>query len=146
MQTLCGPDAFQNRKVQAHASLSPKDGTIITTNLSARFGKDIHATLHSTDAYGMAHSFVVAGEKGEIRFLSNPWLPEKHAHLQWCPYNGAAEDIFVHSDHDAFFHQVNMVETALAKGQTQATRPSPRLQDSLEIMSFLTDCAPACVQ
>ena len=125
--------------------MSPKDGTIITASLNARFGADIHANLHSTDAYGMAHSFVVAGTKGEIRFLTNPWLPDTRSHLQWCPYNGPVEDIIVHSDHDAFAHQIRMVETALAAGHAQASRPSPRLTDSLEIMAFLTDWEAACV-
>jgi len=45
----------------------------------------------------------------------------------------------VNTGHDAFYHQVKMIETALKDGKTQATRPSPTLSDSLDIMGLLTE-------
>lgn len=146
VQVMCGDGAFADRRVAGHGAVSPKDGTIVDASVSVKFADGVLVTLQSADSYGMAHSFQIAGDKGVLRFVTNPWLPlAGRNHLQWCPYDGDIEDIYVDDDHDAFYHQVKMVEQAVAGGAREATRPSPRLSDSIEIMEFLTDWEAQCL-
>lgn len=146
VQTMCGEDAFARHVLRGQGNVSPEDGTVIDASATLRFDNGVLATLQSTDSYGMAHHFAISGSKGVLRFVTNPWLPEAgRNHLQWCPHDGAVEDIFVETGLDAFAHQIRMVEDCLRQGLTEAPRPSPRLRDSLEIMALLTDWEAQCL-
>lgn len=139
VQAMCGEDAFANRQLQASGNAGP-DGNLRDTAVTVRFDNGVLATLHSTDGYGMAHEFTIATDLGTLRFDSNPWLPTPQGNsFTWTPYEGTPERFVADSGYDAFFHQLQMVEAAMAAGETQAKRPSPRLRDSAEIMQFLTD-------
>lgn len=139
MQTACGPDAFAQSTTSAFGNVSAHDGNICDASLSVRFDNGVLATLQSTDSFGMSFAFSVHGERASLRFLSNPWLPiAGENRLEFCEYGQAPEEIVASSDHDAFGHQVRLVETCLRAGWKQAPRPAPRLADSLEIMSLLS--------
>ena len=144
VQTMCGPEAFNNRTLHGTGIIDPDNGTFVDAAVSVKFGDSVLATLQSTDTYGMTHDFAISGENGILRFVSNPWLPETENHLQWCPHNGARQDIYINVNQNAFYYQVKLVETALANAQIDVARPSPTLADSLEIMQFLTDWEAAC--
>lgn len=139
VQTLCGAEAFAKRRISAFGTTGP-DGNLIDTSMVARFENGVTATLHSTDGTGMAHGFTVVTDRGTLRFETNPWLPDPDQNaFIWQPYEGPAERFEANTGHDAFYHQVQMVEQALAEGWSEAKRPSPRLADSLEIIGFLND-------
>ncbi|MEP3276227.1 MAG: Gfo/Idh/MocA family oxidoreductase [Stappiaceae bacterium] len=145
VQSMCGDDAFQSRRMQAVGNRSETDGNICDTAVTVRFENGVLANLQSTDSYGMAYDFSIFGEKGVLRFITNPWHPlAGRNHLQWCPYNGPCEDIFIDDANDAFYYQIKLVEAALTAGKKEADRPSPRLEDSLEIMAFLTEWEASC--
>lgn len=143
VQTLCGEDAFTNRSLSGFGNLNT-DNNIDQATVSVRFENGVLANLQSTDNYGMAFGFSIAGDRGILRFKTNPWHAGTHNHLEWCEYGCEIEDIIIKDTHSDFYHQVKMVETALAKGEKQAPRPSPRLKDSLEIMAFLTEWEASC--
>ncbi|MEM5493189.1 Gfo/Idh/MocA family oxidoreductase [Hoeflea sp. AS16] len=146
VQTLCGEDMFATGRLAGMGNVSAHDGTICDAAVTARFGNGVLATLQSTDSYGMDNAFMISGDKGTLRFMTNPWFPVAgRNHLRWTPYDGDPEDIYVDADHDAFYYQVKMVEASLAAGRKEAARPSPRLEDSLEIMSFLTEWERQCL-
>jgi len=139
VQTMCGEDAFLKRHISAHG-LKNNDGNIQDTAAVIHFENGVLATLQSSDSHGMAHGFEIVTTTGKLRFETNPWLPEAGVNrMIWQPYVGAAREILVKDENDAFYHQTRMVERALAQGQTEAPRPAPRLSDSLEIMQFLAD-------
>ena len=140
VQTMCDEAVFGARRIHGTGNISEQDGTVVDAAVSVRFDNGVLGTLQSTDSYGMAYGFSVSGAHGVLRFVTNPWLPiAGRNHMQWCPYNGEIEDIFVDDPRDAFYHQLKMVEAAIASKETQATRPSPRLRDSVEIMECLTE-------
>ena len=146
MQTAFGEAAFATHELTGHGTRTP-DGTIGSATASLRFANGVLATLSSTDDYGMAFDFTVHTTTGELRFLTNPWLPiAGDNQIQWTPYDGEPETISVTSDGDAFIHQTRLVERCLAEGRTEAPRPSPRLHDSLEIMSLLAEWEAAALQ
>lgn len=145
MQTACGAEAFADRSVRGAGNRSPKDGNIGDAALTVRFGNGVLANLQSTDSVGMAHDFTILGDKGVLRFRTNPWLPTQHNVLEWRPYGGEAKQIVVDDTHDAFHHQVRLMERCVAEGRTEAPRPSPRLSDSLEIMGLLAEWEAACM-
>jgi predicted dehydrogenase len=145
LQTMCGDDAFRLRKIAGHGVISGTDGNVSDAAVSVRFSNGVLATLQSTDSYGMAWNFTIYGNKGVARFKTNPWLPVAGDNvIEIEIYGHAPERTFVSSGLDAFQHQVSSVETALRDKLTQAPRPSPRLEDSLEIMGFLTDWHACC--
>ena len=145
VQTMSDDDAFGGRTIKALGTPSKLDGNICDSAVVVKFDNGVLANLQSSDSYGMDYGFTIMGDKGALRFVTNPWLPVAgRNHIQWQRYGGQTEDIFVDAAHDAFYHQIKMVETALAAGQKEATRPSPRLQDSLEIMSFMTQWEASC--
>lgn len=146
VQSMCGQDVFATGQLTGFGNVSDHDGTICDAAVSVRFDNGVLANLQSTDSYGMAHEFSISGENGVLRFVTNPWLPVAgRNHLQWCPYGGEIEDIHVTSKQDGFYHQIKMVEEAVSAGRRQAERPSPRWQDSMEIMKFLTDWEAQCL-
>lgn len=145
VQSTCGGGAFADRQVSAVGNVTA-DGTIGHAALTVRFGNGVLASLQSTDEFGMAHDFVVMTDVGELRFDTNPWLPVAGRNaMSWTPYGGPTETIVVADDHDAFYHQIKLVESCVAQGVTEAPRPSPRLDDSLEIMGLLTEWEQLCL-
>ncbi len=145
VQTMCGDDAFMDRVTSGAGNLAP-DGTVGDAALLVRFGNGVLANLHSTDNYGMSHGFSIIGDRGVLTFETNPWLPGAGANvLTWTAYDSAPETIVVEDPHDAFYHQIKLVERGVINGQLEAERPSPRLQDSLEIMSLLTEWEAHCL-
>jgi dihydrodiol dehydrogenase / D-xylose 1-dehydrogenase (NADP) len=145
VQTAFGDDAFGNRTISGHGNISAHDGNICDAALAVRFGGGVLATLQSTDSFGMSFDFVIRGDRASLRFVTNPWLPEAGDNrLEIEEYGKAAETIVVRSAHDAFGHQVRLVEDCLRRGLKDAPRPSPRLHDSLEIMQLLTEWESRC--
>jgi dihydrodiol dehydrogenase / D-xylose 1-dehydrogenase (NADP) len=139
VQTVAGEDAFAHRTQTGTGILSAHDGNVAEAALAVRFGCGILATVQTAETFGMFPDFTVVGDKGSLRFLDNPWLPEAGAsRLLFSGFDGTCEDIVVESDGDAFLHQVRMVERSLAEGRKAAARPSPRPSDSIEIMDMLT--------
>ena len=135
---------FSARSLTAKGNVN-EDGNVFDTAVSVSFDNGVLASIHSTDSYGMAHEFVIATTKGTIRFDHNPWLPDAEANgFTWRGYDGSERQYSEDAPGDAFDHQLEMVEASLATGLTQAPRPSPRIQDSLEIMRFLNDWEAAC--
>lgn len=154
MQTAFGPEAFNDRAMHGMGNLTgthqgTPDGTICDAAMTIRFGNGTLATVQSSDSYGNVSDFAITGDNGVLRFRTNPWLPEPGTNgLTWHPFDQpdtkpAALDI--DDAEDAFYHQVQMVERCVAAGLTEAPRPSPRLNDSLEIMALLTDWETACL-
>jgi len=145
VQTACGPDAFVHRVASGIGNLSSHDGNICDAALTVRFSNGVLATLQSTDSYGMSFDFAVYGDRGVLRFATNPWLPVAGENLLDLEhYDRERQTIVVTSPHDAFRHQVMRVEECLRQGFTEAPRPSPRLSDSLEIMDLLTTWEKQC--
>jgi len=145
IQTAFGADAFGRRTVSSFGNISSHDGNICDAALSVRFSNGVMATLQSTDSYGMNFDFAIRGDLGTLGFLTNPWLPNAGENrLELKLYGAEPEIITVTSHKDAFGHQVMRVEDCLRNGLTEAPRPSPRLQDSMEIMTLLTEWEEAC--
>jgi predicted dehydrogenase len=145
IQTAFGEEAFAHRTMSGAGTLTT-DGTVGSATASIKFANGVLASLSSTDDYGMAHHFSVLTTRGELRFDTNPWLPTARDNiLTWTPYEGEVEAITVTSEHDAFFHQIKLVERGVAAGRTEAMRPSPQLRDSLEIMDLLTNWEAHCL-
>lgn len=139
VRTVYGRATFADRMLVATGTRTADD-TIGSTTASISFTNGVLATLASTDEYGMAHAFSVLTDRGELRFDTNPWLPSaKENRIVWQPYDGEAELVHVADGNDAFFHQVRMVEAAVAAGETEAPHPSPQLDDSLDIMGMLAE-------
>jgi len=144
VQTMCGEEAFASRRMGAEGNFNA-DGNVCDAAVTVRFDNGVLASLQSTDSYGMAFGFAVVGDHGTLRFRTNPWHPlAGRNHLEWCPHDGDVEDIFIDDDQNAFYHQIKLVEHALAHGHKEARRPSPRLADSLEIMAFLNEWEALC--
>ncbi len=147
VQTMLGDTSFSERKVTATGIVDPTSGTVSDAALAVRFGDGVLATLQSSDNYGNTSEFSVAGDNGVLRFATNPWLPVAGDNIvTWQPHDGDVEQIVINDPHDAFYHQVKMVEHHLAAGHTEAARPSPRLVDSIEIMVLLTEWEALCLQ
>jgi predicted dehydrogenase len=140
VQTVAGEGAFRDRIATGTGTISTQDGNVSEAALAVRFGNGILTTIQAAETYGMYSDFIVVGEKGSLRFLDNPWLPEAGvSRMLFTGFDGTREEIVVESDADAFVHQVRMVERSLADGRKEAERPSPRPADSIEIMEMLTD-------
>lgn len=145
IQTAYGEEAFRQRTSSGAGNLLADNGNVCDAALSVRFDNGVLANLQSTDSYGMAYGFAISGTKGILRFKTNPWHPLAGRNLiEWLPYGGEPEEICVEDDHDSFYHQIRMVESCVATGLTEAPRPSPRLNDSLEIMELLTEWEAHC--
>lgn len=138
MQQAFGREVFASHKISAVGNLN-SDGNVCDTAASIRFDNGVLATLQSTDSFGMDHGFEIVGEAGSLKFRTNPWLPVAGDNvLEIKRHKEPVERIVISAEHDAFYHQVRMVEDCLARGAKQAECPSPQWQDSLEIMQFLT--------
>lgn len=147
VQTMCGNDAFAERTTTATGNRVRDMGAGGATHdivndaaLAVRFSNGVLATLQSSDSHGMDHGFAVSTSRGLLRWETNPWLPSPDANtVVWEPHDGEPRTIEFADGHDAFFHQVQMIERLVAAGATRARRPSPRPNDSLEIMQLLTE-------
>jgi predicted dehydrogenase len=145
IQAIFGESAFMDHELSGAGNWSEIDGNLQDASAVVRFDNGVLATLQSSDSYGLTHRFDVIGDEGILSFITNPWLPlAGRNHIQWEGYDGSSEDIYVNADYDAFYHQVKMVEASLDRKTKEASRPAPRLKDSLEIMSFLTEWEAAC--
>ncbi len=146
---LDGAAAFADRTMFAIGNRTTNPGALDTigeTSATIRFGNGVTAQLSSTDDYGMSSDFAVLTDMGELRFETNPWLPGAGDNvIVWTPFaarpdgSASSKRIVVRDDHDAFVHQIRLVENAVAAGLTEVERPSPRLDDSLAIMGLLTE-------
>lgn len=144
VQAMFGDDAFADRDMVALGSIN-SDGNVSQAAATMRFGCGVFASVHSTDDYGTASHFSVVGDNGVLRFVTNPWLPVAGANvIEWTSFDGASELITIDDPEDAFFHQTRLVERCVSSGALEANRPSPRLNDSLEIMQALTDWEAIC--
>jgi dihydrodiol dehydrogenase / D-xylose 1-dehydrogenase (NADP) len=141
METAFGSEAFKTRAtVQGSGNRSETTGVIEEANLSVRFENGTLATILSTDRYGSGFGFTALGDKGVLRFKTNPWLPKAgESIIEIQPYGQDARQIVVTSPHDAFEWQVKTVEDCLASGKLEAERPSPNITQSVEIMGLLTE-------
>lgn len=140
VQTSCGPQAFNSRRLQALGNLSPDNTHVRDAALIARFENGLVATLQSTDSFGNDFSFTIQGTKGSLKFRTNPWLPLAGPNImELREYGGKTSEIVVESTLDAFGWQVKTVEKSLAADAKEASRPSPRLQDSLEVLELLVE-------
>lgn len=156
VQTVFGAEAFDDRTMTAVGNMTGDEavdtpGTICDAAMAVRFGNGALATLQSTDSVGDASEFSIIGERGVLRFETNPWLPVAGDNvLTWSPFDGGAgaehhaETIVVNDPNDAFYHQIKLVERCVADGVLEAPRPSPRLDDSRQIMNMLTEWEAAC--
>jgi predicted dehydrogenase len=155
MQTAYGADAVKTRQgIQAVGNLS-EDGTHVRdASLAVKFdtnrgGGGVLATLQSTDSFGNDFSFAIQGDKAVLRFKTNPWLPpagDSIMEIKTYGSGGGVEEVIVSSPLDAFGWQVKKVEEYVAAGVKEASRPSPRWSDSLEIMELCTEWEEAVMQ
>jgi predicted dehydrogenase len=148
VQTMCGDDVFADREVTAVGNRRNVEGfdNVVDTAIAVRFGNGVLANLQSSDTHGMNHGFDLVTNLGTLRWAANPWLPiAGQNRLEWSDHDGNSREIVVADEHDAFHHQVRLVEDGLAGNATEAARPSPRLADSLEIMHLLCDWEAAIV-
>ena len=139
VQTVFGSDIWSSFDLKAFGSISDKDGNICETAMTLALPNGVTAQLHTAETFGMFSEFVVVGEMGSLRFLSNPWLPEKDGNvIEITPFDGDAQRIEIMADGDAFYYQVKQIREALEQGKRIIGRPIPSLQDSFEIMQILT--------
>lgn len=142
IQSAFGEEAFAGRALSGAGNLNG-DGNICDAALAVRFDNGVLATLQSTDSFGDSGEFSIAGDRGVLRFETNPWLPAAGDNVltwrEFGPGYDTPEVIVVKDGNDAFHHQIKLVERCLAAGLTEAPRPSPRLGDSREIMAMLTE-------
>ncbi|PTB63304.1 NAD(P)-binding protein [Trichoderma citrinoviride] len=141
METAYGSEAFEKRQVAGLGNLS-NEGSLHArdASLNVRFDNGVLATIQSTDSFGNDFSFSIQGDKGVLRFKTNPWLPLAGDNvMELKTYGGATEEIVVPAQMDAFGHQVKRVEDCITQGLKEAPRPSPSWANSVEIMSLLTE-------
>ncbi|KAH6603134.1 hypothetical protein Trco_007909 [Trichoderma cornu-damae] len=141
METAFGSEAFAKRQVTGLGNLSNQDTLHIRdASLNVRFDNGVLATIQSTDSSGNDFSFSILGDKGALRFRTNPWLPLAGDNiLEIKTYGVSTEEIVVRAQMDAFAHQVKRVEDCIVQGLKEAPRPSPSWANSVEIMGLLTE-------
>jgi predicted dehydrogenase len=141
IQTAFGDAAFEDRRAISATGLTASDGaTILDTALSVRFGCGVLASIQSSSTFGFSSTFVVFGDKGSIEFVTNPWLPVAGQNIMRLHHDGdEVEEVVVNATDDAYSCQVHVAEQMIKAGQIVAIRPSPTPNDSIEIMSLLTE-------
>ena len=143
MQTAYGGDAFKTRQIHGLGNLADDGSHVRDASLTVRFDNGVLAAVQSSDSFGNDFSFAIQGDKASLRFLTNPWLPSAGENvLEIKTYKGGQiSKVVVPNEHklDAFGYQVKMVEDCIKAGVKEASRPSPRWVDSLEIMDILTE-------
>lgn len=139
VDTVWGPDAFPDREMVALGNISGRDSNVCEAALTIRFGTGLLASLQTAETHGMDHDFTVIGDKGRLRFLTNPWLPGGgRSAFSWEPFGARREEFTVDTENDAFFYQVKMVEASIASGRKEAERPCSTLRASRDLMVLLT--------
>ena len=134
-----GETVSDGASIVATGNRSAADGNVSESTALLHTTTGVIASIHTSETYGMAWTFAVNGTRGTLRFISNPWLPGRGSNtFEWAPFDGPAETFTVDDPFDAFDHQIRLVERAVAAGDLEATRPSPRLNDSLRLMKTLT--------
>ncbi len=140
VDAMGGDGTFSKRELTSCGISSDTDGNVPESSVAVRFSTGVLATIHTAETYGNVSRFEVHGTNGALTFLTNPWLPGRGDNsFVWRPYDGDPQTIVVTDPLDAFDHQVRMVEANVAAGRLEAQRPSPRLDDSLRLMQFLTE-------
>ncbi|KAJ4128202.1 hypothetical protein NW768_008488 [Fusarium equiseti] len=141
IETAFGNNAFAARQLHGFGNISIEGSVHVRdASLTVRFDNGVLASLQSTDSYGNDFSFAVLGDKGRIKFVTNPWLPIAGNNIiEVKTYGGETEQILVPAELDAFGHQVQRVEDCLSRGVKEAERPSPNVAKSVEIMGLLTE-------
>ncbi|KAL4731267.1 hypothetical protein ACLX1H_000232 [Fusarium chlamydosporum] len=136
IETAFGNDAFSARQLHGFGNISSQGSVHVRdASLTVRFENGVLASLQSTDSYGNDFSFSILGDKGRIRFVTNPWLPIAGDNIiEIKTYGGATEQVVVKAELDAFGHQVKKVEDCLRRAVKEAERPSPNIKKSVEIM------------
>ncbi len=139
-QTTFGEDIWNNYKLSAFGSVSPKDGNICDTSLNIQLSNGVTARIHTSETYGDIFSdFSIIGEKGILRYQSNPWLPESSDNvIELKLFEQQPEPVEVTAESDAFFYQVKNIREAIKQEKQHYPRPLPRIQDSEEIMMILS--------
>lgn len=140
MELAFGPEAHKRRLIQGNGNRNPSSNVIQDASLAIRFENGVQANIFSTDSYGNDFGFTVMGDKAVMRFKTNPWLPVAGDNIiEIKPYGGPARQVVVEGACDAFGYQVRKVEDLIKAGRLEASRPSPNLEQSVEIMSLLTE-------
>ncbi len=140
VDAMGGDGSFARSELAALGEVSEIDGNICEAAATVRFADGVLATIHTAETYGNTSRFEVQGTNGTLTFLTNPWLPGHGDNsFVWRPFEGDPQTIVDTDPLDAFEHQVRMVEANIAAGRLEAERPSPRLDDSLQLMRFLTE-------
>lgn len=140
VQTSFDAKAFGARQISALGNLAPDGTHVRDAALIVRFDNGLMATLNSTDSFGNDFAFTVQGTKASLKMRTNPWLPAAgRSTIELRKFGGETEEIVVDSPLDAFGWQVKKVEDCLAAKAKEASRPSARHQDSLEILDLLVE-------
>ena len=140
VDALGGDGMFADHQLVSYGISSATDGNVSEAIGAVRFSNGVLATIHTAETYGNTFRFEVQGTNGTLTFETNPWLPEPGDNsFVWRAYGGEPQTIIVTDPLDAFDHQVRMVEANIAAARMEAERPSPRLEDSLYLMEFLTE-------
>ncbi|QGI71104.1 hypothetical protein CEK26_003441 [Fusarium fujikuroi] len=124
IETAFGSDAFAKRQLHGFGNISTEGSVHVRdASLTVRFDNGVLASLQSTDSYGNDSSFAILGDKGRIRFITNPWLPIAGDNIiEIKTYGGSTEQIIVPADMDAFGYQVNKVEDVIMSQSLAAFR------------------------
>lgn len=147
MQTVYGDEIFSQYKLQAMGTRSPADGNVCDTTVQVQFANGVLARLHCAEDYGDTAVFTITGDKAEIRFVTNPWLPTADNNaIEVHHYGQGVQTIEVTAEDDAFFYEVRLVRDCIERGMVEAPRPAPRHSDSHEIMRLLTAWETAVVE
>lgn len=140
MQSASADGTCPAWELTAHGRRNLGDGNIGETAATIQFANGALAQLHCAEDYGMFWAFSVAGSKGRMEIISNPWLPEAQGNvIRVLPYEGEEQRHEVSADGDAFHYQVRAVWQALQNGEKALARPAVRPQDSRQIMQLLTE-------
>lgn len=138
LQTAYGNEIWSDFEIIGMGNRSERDGNICEASMMLGLPNGVTARIHTAETYGMFSDFVIVGEKGSLRFVSNPWLPEKANTMTLTLFDNEPQSIDVTAEGDAFFYQIQHIREAIEQGTTEIDRPLPRLQDSFEIMMILS--------
>ncbi|MRI32580.1 gfo/Idh/MocA family oxidoreductase [Endozoicomonas sp. OPT23] len=114
------------------------DGNICDTSVQFKVDDNVQIQLHCAEDYGLKHYFRILGSKGFIELDSNPWLPEQKNLIRYGHYEQEIKSLEVKAEGDAFLYQVRHVLDAIESRQQQLPYPAASLNDSEQIMSWLS--------
>ncbi|MGB0894670.1 MAG: Gfo/Idh/MocA family protein [Parashewanella sp.] len=135
---LAKPDidlaAFQLKAV----GRAGNDGNVCETSATIIFRDELQVQLQCAEDYGLLSSFQLMGTKGYLRMETNPWLPTQHNQFSYGLYEQEPILKTCSDDKDAFYYQVKNIIDALETNKMTLEQPAADLQDSVNIMSWLT--------